>query len=64
MPRAYQMPIYLYMAGSEGEGDDAKGEGTHDSHAVDAPCGAKRAYQMPFYLDVAGSEGEGDDAKG
>ncbi len=34
------MAIYLDVAGSEGEGDDAKGEGTHDSHAVDAPVGA------------------------
>ncbi len=34
------MPIYLDVAGSEGEGDDAKGEGAHDSHAVDAPVGA------------------------
>ncbi len=37
---AYQMPIYLDVAGSEGEGDDAKREGAHDSHAVDAPVGA------------------------
>jgi hypothetical protein len=32
----YQMPIYLDVAGSEGEEDDAKGESSHDSHAVDA----------------------------
>ncbi len=34
------MPIYLDVAGSEWEGDDAKREGPHDSHAVDAPVGA------------------------
>jgi hypothetical protein len=30
------MPIFLDVAGSKGEGDDAKGEGTHDSHSEDA----------------------------
>ncbi len=30
------MPIYLDVAGSEGEGDDSKGEGTYDGHAIDA----------------------------
>ncbi len=30
------MPIYLDVAGSKGEGDDAKGEGTHDVHVLDA----------------------------
>jgi hypothetical protein len=30
------MPIYLDVAGSEEEGDNAKEEGTHDGHAIDA----------------------------
>jgi hypothetical protein len=30
------MAIYLDVAGSEGEGDDPKGEGSHDSHDIDA----------------------------
>ncbi len=57
------MPIYLDVAGSEGEGDDAKLEGILDGHAGDA-LELPMRYKMPIYLDMAGSEGEGDDAKG